>query len=182
MKQRDEVRRKTALKSGQHGAVLVVALIMLLLITAVAVSTISSSTFQTSMTINSQQRQSVLRAAESAAEQPLTDANLVEANKAFLKWFGTKVDTDRLYSVPASKLTPPDDTDTMGMDAVLIYMGKSPAEGFDPKQYKYRTYESRGTAFSPKAAGVNNAQVKTEVVQGAAIIKSDVGCKTYEPC
>lgn len=169
-----------ATKSGQRGAVLVVALIMLLLITAVAVSTISSSTFQTSMTINTQQRQSVMRAAESAAEQTLTDANLVSANQAFYKWRGTKIAADRLHDVASSQLTTPDET--MGMKSSIIFLGKTPPLGFDPTQYKYRTYESRGTAYSPKSAGLENAQIATEVIQGAAVIRSDVGCDTFEPC
>lgn len=159
----------------QRGAVLIVSLVLLLLITAIAVSTISSSTFQTTMTANAQLRESVLRSAESAAEQPLTEATLQKALNAFFKWQGTQVAGDRVYKVPTSQFS----KDTMS--AKVLYMGVANAEYFDPKQYKYFVYESQGKARSSDSTDDAKAKVYTEVVQGVAKLGSTNQGLVYDP-
>jgi uncharacterized protein YycO len=160
----------------QRGAVLIVSLILLLLITAIAVSTISSSTFQTAMAANAQQRETILRAAESAAEQPLTDDILSKAYNAFLKWGGTKNESDRIYSVPEDKLK-----GDLPMEATVLHLGVANAEYFDPKQYKYYVYESRGLAHSADDDDSKKAKVSTQVVQGVAKLSPSGQAATYDP-
>lgn len=163
----------------QRGAVLIVSLIMLLLITAIALSTISGSTFQTAMTTNAQQRESILRVAESAAEQPLNKSTLNSAYNAYYKWKGTKDTPDRFYSVPAAQLVTgePD----VSMSSQVLFMQTANAENFDPKMFKYYVYESRGKAYSSEAGTEVDAKLATQVTQGVTRLQR-AACDTYDPC
>ena len=163
----------------QSGAVLIVSLILLLLITAIAMSTISSSTFQTAMATNAQQRESILRVAESAAEQPLNKQNLNSAYNAYYKWKGTQVTADRFFGVAAADLhtSEPDVT----MSSHLLFLQTANAENFDPKMFKYYVYESRGKAYSSEAANEASAKLATQVVQGVTRLQR-AACDTYDPC
>jgi hypothetical protein len=160
----------------QRGAVLIVSLILLLLITAIAVSTISSSTFQTSMAANAQQRESVFRLAESAAEQPLTDDNLGRAYSAYIKAGKKGSGDDRIYTVPSTKLT------DERMSAEVLHLGEADTELSDITGVKYFVYESRGFAHSAEETEQDTAKVATEVVQGVAkLTMTRAEADTFDP-
>ena len=63
-------------RRGQHGAALVIGLILLLVLTILAVSGVMSSTLELRMVGNQQQQERAFQAAELAIEQALADATL----------------------------------------------------------------------------------------------------------
>ena len=156
---------------NQQGAVLIVSLILLLLITVIALSTVSSSTFQTSMVVNAQQRESIFRVAESAAEQTLTNSLLSEAYNTYLK-NGSK---PAPYSVPTADLTTPIADVTMTAD--LYHMGQGPKPiGMSLELFQNWIYESRGNAES------SDKKLETQVVQGTGkLVYTGAATGTYDP-
>lgn len=167
---------------NQKGAVLIVSLIMLLLITAIALSTLSGSTFQTVMTNNAQQRESVMRVAESAAEQPLNEDMLTDVYNKYLRWNGLpaadKTKKNRFFEVPSASLS----TEEPGlvMSSQVMFVEYAWAENYDPKLFRYYIYESQGSAHSSESLTAAEAKLATQVVQGVARLQRS-SCD-YDPC
>lgn len=164
-----------ASKHSQQGAVLIVSLILLLLITVIALSTMSSSTFQTAMVINAQQRESVFRTAESAAEQALYADAFTQAYNAYLK----NGNAQASYSIPSSNLHTP--LTNVTMTAQLLCKGKGSAATYQElsansgSQMVSKIYESRGNA------NTSDQKVATQVVQGIGVVQTDSSRETYDP-
>lgn len=169
---------------NQQGAVLIVSLVMLLLITAIALSTLTGSTFQTIMTSNAQQRESMLRVAESAAEQPLSRPNLTSAFNTYLRWNGmgesVRTKQDRFFSIASANLTTEEPDATMS--AQVMYVDHARPENQDPKLFWYYIYESQGFAHSSEAATAADAKVATQVIQGVARLDRAACGDSYDPC
>ena len=164
---------KTYAMRNQRGAVLLVSLVLLLLITAIAISMVSNSTFQTAMVVNAQQRESVFRSAESAAEQSSTPelAGQLDVNAA-----GNYLD------VPATDLHAP--SADVGVTARLVYIGQGPALGSNSLGYGgsgmsggpgVQIIEAQGSAAS------SGDKVATKVVQGLGWITILPNDSTYGP-
>lgn len=165
----------------QRGAVLIVSLIFLLLITFIALTTMSSSTFQTTMATNMQQRASVFRVAESAAEQSLAEASWSGANNAHLIWEGNgrSVAAQRIYTTPSASLVSPEYN--VSMSATVVYLGDGalPEDfSFDSQGPKLKNfiYEARG------AATTDDGKIATRVIQGVSkLTMTGSAANTYDP-
>jgi|SRR5690606_10153739 len=152
--------------NSQRGAVLVTSLILLLIITAIAISTLSSGTFQTVMTTNAQQRQTVLRVAETITEDqlPLTVA---VANQAFIAQ-----KTGDSYSVPSVSVS---QSNIRNPGAVVQAQSEARPALLPGVQlstsgvsYVVRAYEVRGSAAT------SDGKIGTTVVVGVGRIETEV--------
>ena len=143
-----------ALPLRQHGAVLLVSLVLLLIMTLVGVSSIEGVSMQTDMTRNGQLSSQVFNLALSEIEAQIdvsreNDQWLVEARR----------DTTLTYSLPAETLKMNDPNFQQAFD-VEYFAGGCIAEGFSTDRFSCNRFEMNSRAQ------LSSGGAKTEQIQG----------------
>ena len=138
----------------QHGAVLMVSLVMLLLMTILGLTAMSSATMEQKMAANSQDINTTLQASESATRAVLGDLSVLGAAMTSNTPVTADIKLDSNYSLSNQPVQ---------SNASVVYLGSSPLDGFSlgvtSQGFAAHHFEITGT-------GTMSGNIRTQTVQG----------------